>query len=82
MPVMCNHCDDAPCMKAAKNGAVRKRPDGIVIIDQDKCMGCKYCMMACPYRIPRYMWERSVPYISKCTMCFDAIARGEIELSE
>jgi formate dehydrogenase iron-sulfur subunit len=42
-------------------------------------MGCRYCMMACPYEIPRYMWEESVPYISKCTMCYEAMQRGEIE---
>ena len=49
MPVMCNHCDDAPCMKAAKNGAVRKRADGIVIIDPEKAKGQKKIMQACPY---------------------------------
>jgi formate dehydrogenase iron-sulfur subunit len=42
-------------------------------------MGCRYCMMACPYQIPRYMWEENVPYISKCTMCYEAMRRGEIE---
>jgi Fe-S-cluster-containing dehydrogenase component len=49
MPVMCNHCDDAPCMKAAKNGAVRKRDDGIVIIDPVKAKGQKAIADACPY---------------------------------
>jgi len=49
MPVMCNHCDDAPCMKAAKNGAVRKRADGIVIIDPVKAKGQKAIADACPY---------------------------------
>ncbi len=49
MPVMCNHCDDAPCMKAATNGAVRKRDDGIVIIDPEKSKGQKQIVAACPY---------------------------------
>lgn len=49
MPVMCNHCDDAPCMKAAKNGAVYKRPDGIVIIDPEKAKGQRQIVDACPY---------------------------------
>ena len=49
MPVMCNHCDDAPCIKAAKNGAVRKRDDGIVIIDPEKSKGQKDIVDACPY---------------------------------
>ncbi len=49
MPVMCNHCDDAPCMKAAKNGAVYKRPDGIVIIDPEKAKGQRQIVDTCPY---------------------------------
>ena len=49
MPVMCNHCDDAPCMKVAKNGAITKRDDGIVIIDPDKSKGQKEIVDACPY---------------------------------
>ena len=49
MPVMCNHCDKPPCMAAAKNGAVRKRPDGIVIIDPEKSRGQKEIAEACPY---------------------------------
>jgi Fe-S-cluster-containing dehydrogenase component len=49
MPVMCNHCDDAPCMTAAKNGAVYKRPDGIVIVDPEKAKGQRQIVDACPY---------------------------------
>ena len=49
MPVMCNHCDDAPCMKVARDGAVRKRDDGIVIIDPVKAKGQKQIVEACPY---------------------------------
>jgi Fe-S-cluster-containing dehydrogenase component len=49
LPVMCNHCDDAPCMKAARDGAVRKRDDGIVIIDPEKAKGQRQIVDACPY---------------------------------
>jgi Fe-S-cluster-containing dehydrogenase component len=49
LPVMCNHCDDAPCMKVARDGAVRKRPDGIVIIDPEKAKGQRAIVNACPY---------------------------------
>jgi len=49
LPVMCNHCDDAPCMKAARGEAVRKRPDGIVIIDPERSMGQRQIVDACPY---------------------------------
>lgn len=61
MPVMCNHCDDAPCMKAAENGAVRKRPDGIVIIDPEKSKGQKKIMQACPYDAIYWNEEEDIP---------------------
>lgn len=49
VPVMCNHCDDAPCLKAARNGAIRKREDGIVLIDPERAKGQKQLVEACPY---------------------------------
>ena len=61
MPVMCNHCDDAPCMKAAKNGAVTKRADGIVIIDPEKSKGQKQIVAACPYGAISWNEERQIP---------------------
>jgi len=61
MPVMCNHCDDAPCIKAARNGAVRKRPDGIVIIDPEKSKGQKQIVDACPYGAISWNEERQIP---------------------
>jgi len=61
MPVMCNHCDDAPCMKAAKNGAITKRADGIVIIDPVKSKGQKQIVEACPYRAISWNEELQIP---------------------
>jgi Fe-S-cluster-containing dehydrogenase component len=61
MPVMCNHCDDAPCMKAARNGAVRKRDDGIVIIDPEKSKGQKQIVDACPYGAISWNEEKQIP---------------------
>ena len=61
MPVMCNHCDDAPCMKVAKNGAVTKREDGIVIIDPEKSKGQKEIVEACPYGAVFWNEEKQIP---------------------
>lgn len=49
IPVLCNHCDDAPCLKGCPNKAIVRRPDGIVLIDQDRCRGTGACVSACPY---------------------------------
>jgi formate dehydrogenase iron-sulfur subunit len=54
-----------------------KTPEGPVIYDGDKCMGCRYCMMACPYGIPRYDWEKPIPYVRKCDMCHERLAQGK-----
>lgn len=61
MPVMCNHCDNAPCMKAAKDGAIKKREDGIVIIDQEKAKGQKQIVDACPYGAIWWNEEKQLP---------------------
>ena len=63
MPTMCNHCDDAPCMKVAKNGAIKKRDDGIVIIDPVKAKGQKQIVDACPYGAVTWNEESQLPQI-------------------
>jgi Fe-S-cluster-containing dehydrogenase component len=50
LPVLCNHCDNPPCETVCPTGATHRRPDGIVAVNQDKCMGCGYCVVACPYQ--------------------------------
>ena len=61
LPVTCNHCDDAPCVKAARDGAVKKRPDGIVIIDPVKAKGQRQLVDACPYRAIGWNAEKELP---------------------
>jgi len=61
LPVTCNHCDDAPCIKAARDGAVRKRPDGIVIIDPQKAQGQRQLVDACPYGAIWWNEEKQLP---------------------
>ena len=72
----CRHCLEPACVSACLVGALQKTPEGPIIYDGNKCMGCRYCMMACPYGIPRYTWEEPVPYIRKCDMCYDRIKEG------
>ncbi len=63
IPMVCMHCDDPPCVGACPTGASIKREDGIVWVDYNKCIGCQYCVVACPYN-SRYFYKDGVPYFS------------------
>ena len=73
----CRHCLEPACASACPVGALHKTKEGAVVYDSDKCLGCRYCMMACPYGIPRYDWDQAVPYVRKCILCYDRIKKGE-----
>ena len=73
----CRHCLEPACVSACPVGAMHQTEIGAVIYDSAKCMGCRYCMMACPYGIPRYEWESAVPYVRKCILCYDRIRQGQ-----
>ncbi len=64
----CLHCIDPACVSACLVGAFKKRADGAVEYDASMCIGCRYCMLACPFEIPRYEWEKPLPYVIKCKM--------------
>lgn len=75
----CQHCTDAPCARVCPSGALHKDEDtGFVTVDDSKCIGCKYCSMACPFDVPRYyqLAGSSKPVINKCTGCVDRINQG------
>lgn len=73
----CRHCISPACASACPVGALEKTPEGAVVYDSAKCMGCRYCMMACPFEIPRYSWNDAVPYVRKCVLCHERILSGE-----
>ncbi len=72
----CRHCLEPACAASCPVGALHTTKSGAVIYDDQKCLGCRYCMTACPYGIPRYDWDRRVPYVRKCILCFERLERG------
>lgn len=71
----CQHCQDPKCVEVCPTGAAFKRSDGVVLIDQDQCVGCRYCEWACPYSAPQFNEEQG--YMEKCNFCVDLIEAGE-----
>ena len=87
LPMMCQHCEEPPCVDVCPTGASFKRTDGIVLVDKHICIGCRYCMMACPYKARSFVHEElhdQAPYaprgkgtVESCTMCVHKIDRGD-----
>lgn len=75
----CRHCLEPACVSACPVGALKKTRSGAVTYDPDICMGCRYCMMACPFGIPRYRWVDPVPTVRKCVLCHDKLESGELD---
>lgn len=73
----CQHCIDPACVAACPVAALRRTPEGAVIYDVSVCLGCRYCMNACPFGIPRYNWESPRPAIQKCNLCHPRIIEGK-----
>ncbi len=73
---MCQHCDIPTCVSACPVAALEKRADGPVLYSADKCIGCRYCMQACPFHIPRYEWKSTRPGIKKCILCAPRLEKG------
>jgi Fe-S-cluster-containing dehydrogenase component len=76
MPLLCMHCQDAPCIKAAKSEAIYKRPDGVVVIDPQKAVGQSQLVKSCPYGVIYWNEEKKLP--QKCTFCVHRLEEGQI----
>jgi formate dehydrogenase iron-sulfur subunit len=74
--MQCMHCVDPACAASCPVGAIWKTPEGPVVWNENRCLGCRYCMMACPYGIPRFEWDAWNPRIRKCDMCRDRQLSG------
>ena len=87
LPLMCQHCEDPPCVDVCPTGASFKRPDGIVLVDKHTCIGCRYCVMACPFSARSFIHEpvtgqkpdvpRGKGTVESCTLCVHRVDRGE-----
>ena len=88
LPVMCQHCETAPCVDVCPTGASMKRADGIVQVNKHTCIGCRYCMMACPYKARSFVHEpltdqrphspRGMGTVESCNMCVHRVDKGQI----
>jgi len=86
LPMMCQHCESPPCVEVCPTGASFKRVDGIVLVDKHRCIGCRYCMMACPYKARSFVHEplhdqnpdvpRGKGTVESCTLCVHRIDQG------
>jgi tetrathionate reductase subunit B len=87
LPVMCQHCENPPCVDVCPTKASFVRPDGIVLVDKHTCIGCRYCMMACPYKARSFVHEkltdqephapRGKGTVESCTLCVHKVDRGD-----
>jgi molybdopterin-containing oxidoreductase family iron-sulfur binding subunit len=93
LPLLCNHCDDPPCVRVCPAGATFAHPDGAVVVDAHRCVGCRYCMAACPYGARSFNFRDPRPYVvevqpgypcrergvvEKCNLCVERRARGQV----
>lgn len=74
--IQCMHCEYPACAAACPVGALQKTAEGPVVYDDNKCFGCRYCMLACPFGIPTFEWDKPLPWIRKCTFCADRMNEG------
>lgn len=75
---LCMHCIDPACASVCPVAAFEKTSAGPVVYHEDRCMGCRYCMTACPFQVPSYQWSERLPIVKKCDMCADRVSTGGV----
>ena len=78
-PFHCMHCIDPSCVSACTVGALEKNSDGIITYDSQACIGCRYCMYACPFEVPHFQWDQRFALITKCDLCISRLEDGQAE---
>ena len=73
---MCMHCNEPACASVCPVGAFTKSDEGPVVYNAGRCIGCRFCMVACPFGIPKYEWSKALPLVKKCTGCYSRIKEG------
>jgi formate dehydrogenase iron-sulfur subunit len=73
---LCMHCESPTCVSVCPVGAFTKTDFGPVLYDEKKCIGCRYCMQACPFQVPAYTWNETSPRVRKCIFCHERLAKG------
>ena len=73
----CMHCTEPSCASACLCKAMEKMPEGPTVYHKDRCMGCRYCMISCPFDIPKFQYDSASPFVKKCIGCPDRVAKGE-----
>lgn len=74
---LCMHCEHPACASVCPVGALYKTAEGPVVYDADKCMGCRYCIVACPFGVPKYEWAKAIPIVQKCNGCIKRTKQGQ-----
>ena len=75
MSISCNHCENPACTAVCPTGAMHKNEDGFVIVNEETCIGCRYCHMACPYNAPQYDAQKG--HMTKCDGCYSRVKAGQ-----
>jgi Fe-S-cluster-containing dehydrogenase component len=74
----CMHCNQPACASACLVRALEKKREGPVIYNKERCMGCRYCMISCPFDVPKFEYDSPLPYIKKCVFCYDRQIEGKV----